>query len=72
MKLSKITPYVAIIQQMLAELKDAYPREQITLRIEETEPGGYQCNIRFTENGAYQGHGESFHINPPGGVSGRP
>lgn len=66
MQVRRITPYVAIIQAMLQELKEAYPNEQLTLRIEETEPNGYQCNIRFTEHGAYQGHGESFHINPPG------
>lgn len=58
------TAYITILVDALHQLHEAYPRQQIALRIEEIEPNSWQCLIEFTDRGAKLAS-ESFHINPP-------
>lgn len=60
-----VTQYINIILEMVRNLHAAYPDQQIELRTQEIEPGGWQCYIELREHGIKVAS-ESFYINPPG------
>ena len=64
MVVSAVTEYVNILVEALNKLHVAYPDQQIELRAQEIEPGGWQCYIELREHGICVAR-ESFYINPP-------
>lgn len=60
-----VTQYINILVDALNDLHAAYPDQRIELRVQEIEPGGWQCYIELREHGVVLQR-ESFYINPPG------